>query len=155
MNCEFMSVAHDGHLSLQFALYQLSFRFLCAEPPPQLFLCSFESMSPISAPGSESSREIARRFRRVTHCRDIACAGFPDFPRPQIQPPFLGRRDSTYVIAKQMSIRDAIVSASACNYFLFHYSIRIHRRIELQIIDGNMTTPKIVDLVCKKFVPSI
>lgn len=92
VNCEFMSVDHDGHLSLQFALYQSSFRFLCAEPPPQLFRCSFESMSLISAPGSESSSEIASRFAELYTSPGYCLRGISRFPATANSTSFLGRR---------------------------------------------------------------
>jgi len=65
VNCEFMSVDHGGHLSLQFALYQPSLSFLRAKPLPRLFRCSFKSMSPISVLMSESSHEIANSFAEL------------------------------------------------------------------------------------------
>jgi len=112
-----MSVDHDGHLSLQFALYQPSLSFLHAEPPPRLFHCNFESMSPISAPGSESSHEIASCSVEFHIVGILPSAGFPDFPRPQIQPPF-SDDDKTYVIAKQMSTSDCF--CIGVQLFLFH-----------------------------------
>lgn len=83
VNCGFMSVDHDGHLSLQFTLYQPSLCFLRAE-----HAAAFSLQFRIDESHFYSREQILPRdcepFCRV--CRDIAKLDFPDFPRPQIQP---------------------------------------------------------------------
>lgn len=77
-NCGFMSMDHDGHLSL-YQPSDFSFSFSSRQTAaPRPSRCSFciRIDEPISTPGSESSPEIASR---VSRCRIIAERDFPIF----------------------------------------------------------------------------